>query len=275
MESVIIIFVIFIGLVSFQGFRHPDFQEKYLLEVDRILIDKQYYRLLSSGFLHTSWLHLIFNMLALSSFGKYIILAYGPGNFAMIYGFGLLGGSLMVLYFHRNHGDYRALGASGAIFGLVFATVVSEPASEISLIFIPHGFPAWLMGTVFLGISIWGVKSQFGNIAHEAHFGGALIGMVTVICINPEIFIENYAIVALLMLPCLVFLVFVYINPAYMIVDSISVKPFLRNRKRKINYMSREERLNILLDKINLQGISSLSKKEKAELEELSGKVNS
>lgn len=275
MESVIIIFVIFIGLVSFQGIRYPDFQEKYLLEVDRILIGRQYYRLVTSGFLHSGWLHLIFNMLALSSFGKYIMLEYGIGNFALIYGLSLLGGSLMALYFHRNHGDYQAVGASGAIFGLVFATVITDPVSKISLIFLPHGFPGWIMATVFLALSIWGIKSQFGNIAHEAHFGGALIGMVSVICINPDILNENYAIVALLMVPCLAFLIFVYINPAYMIVDSISVKPFLRKRKRTINYLSREERLNMLLDKINLHGINSLSKKEKAELEELSGKVNS
>lgn len=275
MESLIIIFVLLIALVSFQGFRYPDFQERYLLEVDRILVDKQYFRLVSSGFLHTGWLHLIFNMLALSSFGKYIILEYGTGNFALIYGLSLLGGSLMVLYFHRNHGDYRAMGASGAIFGLVYATVVTAPASEISLIFVPQGFPAWIMGTVFLALSIWGIKSQSGNIAHEAHFGGAVIGMISVIFMNPEILKENASIVALLMVPSLAFLVFVYINPAYMLVDSFSVRPFLSKRKPQRIYMSREERLNMLLDKINLHGINSLNKKEKAELEELSGKVNS
>ena len=151
---------IFIFLSSYKGFRDREFTEEYIFDIDRILIDKEYRRLLSSGFLHGGWFHLIFNLIALLSFSKEIELLFGAVNYLLLYFGSLIGGNLLSLYIHRNHGDYRALGASGAISGVVFSSVVLMPQSTISFVLIPIEIPSWLFGLAFVLISILGIKKQ-------------------------------------------------------------------------------------------------------------------
>ncbi|MBL6445949.1 rhomboid family intramembrane serine protease [Fulvivirga sp. 29W222] len=273
MESIIYILIATLFLTSYQGFKSPAFREKYIFDVDQILIDKEYYRVFTSAFLHSNWYHLIFNSLALSSFGVFVLVVYGIKDFTLIYMISLIGGGLLSLYLHRNHGDYRALGASGAISGVVFSTILLSPTSEISLLFIPYGFPAWAFGIAFVAYTVWGIKKGSDNIGHEAHLGGAIFGMLTTIAIDPDLLSTNYWIFVLLMAPCLIFLIFVYKNPEYLLVESVSLKSFINTRKKTYEpTKTPEEELNDLLDKISSQGIGSLTAKEKKKLEELSGK---
>ena len=111
--------LIFTGLVTYLGLSRSSYQNEYKLDVDKILIDKQYYRLLPSGFLHVGWLHFAFNMGALLSFSFSLELVFGIKNFLLVYFLSLLGGNLFALYVHRNHGDYTAVGASGAVSGVI------------------------------------------------------------------------------------------------------------------------------------------------------------
>src|SRR6188768_2566188 len=106
--------------VSYKGFSNQLFFESYMFEVDRILINKDYKRLITSGFLHVSWTHLIFNMVSLIFFSDSIESNLGGIKFLIIYFASLIGGNLFTLLIHKNHGDYSAVGASGAISGIIF-----------------------------------------------------------------------------------------------------------------------------------------------------------
>src|SRR5688572_2426633 len=106
-------------LISIQGIRRADYFEKYSFQIDEILIQKDYKRIFTSGFLHVGWWHLIFNMLTLYWFSGSLEDEMGVGRIATVYFGSLLAGNLLALYIHRNHGDYSAVGASGAVSGLI------------------------------------------------------------------------------------------------------------------------------------------------------------
>ena len=115
--------MVLIGLnvyISYKGFKSIIYFEKYKFIVDKILIGKDYKRIISSGFLHVSWSHLIFNMISLYLFSGLIESNLGILNLLLIYFASLIGGGLLSLYIHRGHADYTAVGASGAISGLIF-----------------------------------------------------------------------------------------------------------------------------------------------------------
>src|SRR5215216_4521890 len=177
-------------IFSYKGFTNQSFFDGYKFEVDRILINKDYKRLITSGFLHVSWLHLIFNMLSLFVFSGLIEFYLGEMKFLVIYFVSLIGADLFSLFVHRNHGDYSSVGASGAISGIVFASIALFPGMSIGLFII--SMPAWLYGIVYIAFSIYGIRSNKNNIGHEAHLGGAIIGMLVVLIMEPAAFLENY-----------------------------------------------------------------------------------
>lgn len=262
-------------LASYKGLRDQSFFDQYAFEVDPILRDKDYQRLVSSGFLHGSWWHLAFNMLALTSFSFEIEQQLGILSFTLMYFAALIGGNLLALYIHRNHGSYRAIGASGAISGVVFSFALMYPYSKISIILIPIGFTTWIFALLFVVISIFGIKSQRGNIGHEAHLGGAIIGMLITILLKPSVVSTNPWIVVILLGPCLLFLYLLFRNPNFMLLENYWGEGFasMKSRVKEMNtpkQIDPEEELDFLLDKIKRKGIKSLSQKEKNRLKELS-----
>ncbi len=148
-------------IVSYKGFQDEAFREKYLFDIDAILIHKEYVRLVSSGFLHANWLHLIFNMIALYSFSTLVEYVLGIRNYLIIYFGSLIAGNLLALFFHCNDGEYRALGASGAVNGVIFSCIAIAPDSQIRLILLPFAFPAWFIGIVSILVAMYGIKSRF------------------------------------------------------------------------------------------------------------------
>lgn len=268
--------IIFTLLATYKGFKDFAFYETYLFDVDRILVHKEYYRIISSGFLHTNWWHFGFNIIALASFSFSVELFFGPLAFLLLYFISLIGGSGLALYIHRNHGDYRAVGASGAISGVVFASIILFPDARIGLIFTPPFMPAWVFGYLFILISIFGIKSQWGNIGHEAHLGGAIIGILAaaVYTLVSPIFRTNWLLILGMLIPVTAFLILIVRNPAVMLIDnywgetirgaSEVFQPKPAETKRE-----KQEELDYLLDKIRQKGIKSLTKKERKRLEEL------
>src|SRR5258708_27468337 len=178
-------------LFSYRGFKSSAFFEKYKFEVERILLYKEYVRLISSGFLHVNWMHLIFNMLALYFFSGNLEAYLGQFAFLLIYFASLLGGNLLSLFIHRHHPDFSAVGASGAVNGVIFGSIALAPTMRIGLLFIPIGIPAWIFGLIYVLISIYGIRSRNNNIGHEAHLGGALIGMIIALILQPAALIAN------------------------------------------------------------------------------------
>lgn len=267
-QSIIaIIIIVFTFLATYQGEKDQWFKEDYLFWTDGILIHREWYRLLTSGFLHSGWWHFGFNMFALYSFSYSLEYVFGMANFALIYFAALIGGSLLALYFHRNHGDYKALGASGAVSGVIMASIVLMPEGEIGFILIPFGIKSWIFGAVFILVSIFGIKTQAGNIGHDAHLGGAIVGTLMVCALQPELAIRNWWVVLLILVPCAIFLYMVVKNPAMLFIDGYwgeevdTLKTYKMPKKKKAS-------LDELLDKISREGIDSLSSNEKKLLDE-------
>ncbi|RMG86669.1 MAG: rhomboid family intramembrane serine protease [Bacteroidetes bacterium] len=273
-ESVVgILMMIVNGLVTWQGLTRPDYFEKYKFNVDGILVYRERIRLISSGFLHVNWIHFAFNMIALMSFAPSLERLFTVPGLLLLYFASLLGGNLLALYIHRNHGDYSAVGASGAVSGVVLASIVLFPDNEIGLILIPIHFPAWILGILFVLISIFGIKNQSGNIGHEAHLGGALTGIIGTLLIDHSRVFENWWIFLLLLLPTLAFLILIVRNPAVLYMDNYWGETWEElkkgTREPKDSPLTREEELNRILDKIREKGFKSLTRKERDRLKDL------
>ncbi len=255
--------------------RDKQFFERYLFEVDGILIDGEYRRLISSGFLHSGWLHFGFNMIALLSFSMALEIMFGFWKFVGLYFFSLIGGNFLALYIHRNHGDYRAVGASGAISGVIFSSIILFPESSISFVILPISIKSWIFGLLFILISVFGIKSQRDNIGHEAHLGGALAGVLGTIAIEPTVLLYNSWIILALTLPTTAFLILIARNPAVLMIDNYWGETLQKIRNadfsmgREEPVMDKEEELDRLLDKIRHEGFDSLSRKERSRLDEL------
>jgi membrane associated rhomboid family serine protease len=271
-----LVLLFFIGAATYKGFRDGQYQNRYAFHVDSILKDGQYDRLITSGFLHVGWLHFGFNMVALMSFCWSLEIFLGPWKLLLLYFISLLGGNLLSLYIHRQHGDYSAVGASGAISGVIFASIVLFPGSEIGFILLPVSVPAWLFGLLFILISIFGIKSQADNIGHEAHLGGAITGVLAAIMLEPSVLKTNLSTILGILLPFTAFLILIIRNPAVLMIDGYwgeSVKTgsnwVKKLRDEHDNVQNEEEELNDLLDKIKEKGIKSLTKEERKRLNEL------
>jgi len=259
---------------SYKGFTDQLFFDRYKFEVDKIFINKDYKRLITSGFLHVNWMHLIFNMFSLYFFSGLIENNMGGAKFLIIYFASLVGGYLLSLIVHRNHGDYSSVGASGAICGIIFASIALFPGFGIGLFFLPISIPGWLFGIVFVLYSIYGIKSNTENIGHEVHLGGALIGMFVGILMQPSAFAENYLTILIIAVPSIAFIYLIITRPHILLIDNYFFKThnesYSIDDKYNAEKNNRQNEIDKILDKINKKGMSSLSKKEKELLREYS-----
>ena len=180
-----IVIIIASGIITFQGFQKPDFFKRLMFDNRRILQNREYHRLVASGFLHADWMHFAFNMFSLYSFGRYVELIYRPTILLIIYFSSIIGGNLLSLFIYRKT-DYRAIGASGGVCGVIYASIFLLPGGSIYILPIPFPIPSWLYAILFLLISFFGMRSAGSNIGHVAHVGGALLGLAVTGLIFPE-----------------------------------------------------------------------------------------
>jgi membrane associated rhomboid family serine protease len=259
---------------SYKGFTNSLFFDEYKFEVNKILVNKDNIRFISSGFLHVGWPHLIFNMLSLYAFSGLLENQIGGINFLIIFFSSLIAGNLLALYTHRNHTDYSSVGASGAVCGVIFASIALFPGLGIGFFGLPFSIPSWLYGILYIAYSIFGIKTQKDNIGHEAHLGGALIGMLVAIIIKPNSLIENYLPILVIGVPTILFIVLIIKKPQILIVNNYFFKT--QNTHYNIDHQFNQEKINKqkeldqLLDKISKNGIDSLSSKDKKKLEQFS-----
>ena len=193
--SITLLLVIVTGLISYQAFNDGLLKSKLLHRPYLENHDKEYHRLLTHGFIHADWTHLLINMYVLYIFGEFV-----ERNFIGI--FGEMQGRLfyVLLYLstivaaaipthlkHKNNSYYAALGASGATSGILFAFILFRPWAELLLFFlIPC--PAVVAAILYLVYSSWASKNARDNIGHDAHFYGAVFGFLFTIALKPELF---------------------------------------------------------------------------------------
>ncbi|HYC29390.1 MAG TPA: rhomboid family intramembrane serine protease, partial [Chitinophagaceae bacterium] len=187
-------------IVSYKGFRDTAFFYRYAFSPDKVLVMKNYKVLVTAGFLHAGWVHLFFNMFSLYAFSQALEPFMGSIKYLVIYFASLICGNLFVMLVNRYVANHTVVGASGAVSGLIFATIALFPGVDISLFILP-AIPAWLFGMIFVAYSIWGIRSGKDNIAHEAHLAGALAGLIIACIMFPDALIENYVTVLLILVP--------------------------------------------------------------------------
>jgi membrane associated rhomboid family serine protease len=240
--------------------------------VEKVLLYRQYYRLFSSGLLHINWMHLIFNMISLYAFGGGLASVVSWYTFLIIYLASLLGGNLFALLVHKNHGDYTAVGASGAVNGIIFAAMALQPGMTINLLFFLP-MPAWLYALLFVGVSIYGIRSRSDNVGHEAHLAGALVGMFIAIILFPALAIENYIPILIVTIPSIFFIIIIIRRPDLLLVQNLFFKThqnYTVDDRYNLHKRNRQEEIDRILEKIHKRGIGSLTRQEKATLREFS-----
>lgn len=170
-----------IGL-SFAALSNPQLMDKLVFDMSRIRRNNEWYRWVSSAFIHGGPIHLFFNMYALFGFGPAFEVGLGVGPFLLIYFGSLLGSSALMFLEHFKDPNYRALGASGAISGLLLAYAMFAPMSEFQVMFM-FPMPAFVLSIVFIVVSAWASRTgALPGVAHAGHLGGAL-GGIAIVCI--------------------------------------------------------------------------------------------
>ncbi len=194
-------------LVSLKGFSDRLFFEQYKFQIGPILRGEKL-RMFSSGFLHVDQMHLFFNMFTLYMFADSVIAQVGVLKFLIIYLGSLLAGSTLALSFHKKESHYSAVGASGAVMGVLYAAILLNPGMRVGFIFIPIPIPGYIFGVGYLLYSMYGMKAQLGNIGHSAHIGGAIGGYVLTLALFPLLFTTNLFLVGILAVPIILMFLF-------------------------------------------------------------------
>ncbi|OWK98593.1 rhomboid family intramembrane serine protease [Kaistella haifensis DSM 19056] len=203
MSSVLLIVIVVTAIISFIAFNNQNIFEKYKFNVGAILRNKEYIRLLSAGFLHGDLMHLLFNMMTLYFFGPIVNQAFGDFGFLMIYFGSILLGNLFSLYLYKNQSWYSAIGASGGVSGILFASIAMIPDLPIYFFFIPIPIPGYIFGFLYFAYSVYSMLNprQQDNIGHAAHLGGAFFGLIYAVALQPERAIENSLFLGIMSIP--------------------------------------------------------------------------
>lgn len=254
-------------IVSITGFNNASFRERYLFSPYAILKNKEYDRLITSGFLHANWMHFIFNMLSLYFFADEVVMNLGRGGLVLIYLGGLVGGNLLSLLLNKDNFSYRALGASGAVSAVIFSAVVCNPEIQLIIYFIP--VPGWLFAIGYTVYSIYGILKELGdNIGHDAHLGGSIAGLLITGIIDIEFITRSPILSMAITAPFIAFIIY-----RFNLHKSLKPKKSFRNADLKVfrkSDFSIESEINHLLEKITEVGYGGLTDAEKARLDELS-----
>ncbi|AZA57312.1 MULTISPECIES: rhomboid family intramembrane serine protease [Chryseobacterium] len=201
--NVLILIIAITAIISFVVPNGSSNFEKYKFNVGAIRNRNEYIRLLSSGFLHADIFHLLFNMMTLYFFGPVVMQAFGSLGFILIYFGSILLGNIFSLFVYQRQPWYSAIGASGGVSGILFASIAMIPHLEIYMFFIPIGIPGFVFGLVYFSYSVYMMlnPNQHDNIGHAAHLGGAFFGLVYAVAVQPQAAIANSLYLGIMALP--------------------------------------------------------------------------
>ena len=201
--NVTLAIIVLTCLISYKGFKDRSFFEKLKHSPYAESKNKEWYRMLTSGFLHGDVGHLLLNMIVLLSFGNfvesYFVHLFSPAKgrilYLLMYLTCIIAADIPSFFKHKNNAHYAAIGASGAVSGILFISILYRPLSPVYLMFaIP--IKGIIFGVLYLGYESWAAKKAKDNIGHDAHFYGALYGMLFITVFNYQIlsdFIQQIA----------------------------------------------------------------------------------
>jgi membrane associated rhomboid family serine protease len=188
---------IFIGItvvISLYAWNNADIMNKWIMNPYSVQKYKEYYRFLTSGFLHADYGHLFFNMLSLFFFGRIVEYYFsgifgqqmGGVLFAVLYLLGIIIANVPSYADHKNDSYYNALGASGGVSAVVFSAILFQPTSTIYVYFIQ--VPAFVYAILYSAYSFYMSKKNMDNIGHSAHLYGAAFGLAFTLILKPDLF---------------------------------------------------------------------------------------
>ena len=189
-----IILIVITVAVSYAAFKSPKLMDQLQFNASKIVHKNEYHRLVTHAFIHANWEHLFVNMIVLFSFGQAIeeYFKYNFGNnaipdYVLLYFGGILVSNIYALIKHRNNYFYNSVGASGAVSAVLFAAIFFDPWNMIYFFGILP-IPGIVFAALYLVYSYQMSTKQKDNVAHDAHFLGALFGFIFPILLNPQLF---------------------------------------------------------------------------------------
>lgn len=181
------IFFITIGLSLHTMYNDRKLMRKLMLHPYSIHKNRNLYTIITSAFVHADMNHLLFNMLSFFFFAFQLEKIVGHIPFLIIYSCGIVFSDLSTLWKNKNNAFYYSLGASGAISAVLFSYILFDPLSKIYLFLIPIGIPAYIFALLYLAYCVYAAKKQYDNVNHEAHFYGAITGLVITSILFPHV----------------------------------------------------------------------------------------
>jgi|SRR5690554_633786 len=192
-------------ILSIIGFQNREFLSKMLFNAFQVVHRKEYYRVFSHAFIHGSVLHILFNMYVLYNFGNLIEqiftipevfnsifpelefwgVSQGYLYYILLYFGGIFFATLPAIKNHHNNPSYNSLGASGAVSAVVLGFILLLPTAPLGILFLPFRIPAFILGGAYLAYEYYMSKRGQTGIAHDAHFWGALYGLVLLLILKP------------------------------------------------------------------------------------------
>lgn len=186
--SIIFVFTI---ITSLYAFYDHSLYGKFMLHPFSVSKGQNVYTLITSGLVHADWMHLFFNMFTFYAFAFALESSMGSLRFGILYFLGLVLSDLPTVFKHKDHFNYNSLGASGAISAVLFSYILFNPMSKIYIMFIPIGIPAVVFGVLYLIYCAYASRNSRDHINHDAHFFGALTGLIFTIIFVPGI-LQNF-----------------------------------------------------------------------------------
>ena len=192
--SLTLVIIIVTALVSVPAFRDHVLFEELLMRPYAVRHDGQWYRLFTHAFVHADWGHLAVNMFVLYMFGRNVEILFAYITtiptvvvYVALYIGGILFASIPGMVKHAEDPGYRAVGASGAVSAVLFSQILILPTRAVSVLFIPVELPAFLFGGLYLIYSWYMDKRGGDHVAHDAHFYGALFGILFTAALDPAL----------------------------------------------------------------------------------------
>jgi membrane associated rhomboid family serine protease len=184
-------------LVSILAFNNRELFRRLAFNAYDIKHFGNHYRFLSYALIHADLMHLAINMLVFYSFGRLVESYYGLffGTrgilyFILLYVGGTALSTLPSFGKHKDDFSYTAVGASGAVSAVLFASILFDPMNRIFIFPIPIGIPAFLFGVLYLGYSWYMDRKKIDNVGHDVHFWGAVFGFAFTLALKPALFLN-------------------------------------------------------------------------------------
>lgn len=268
-DLITLLLLIVLGFTTHQGLTRYGVMAQYRFSSEAIRLRRQWVRLVSPAFLHAGWGHFASNAITLFFFGRGLEQTFGPDMLLGVFFLSVIGGSGLCLFLHRRE-EYQALGASGGALGVLFACVFLMPGMRIVLFPLPIPIPAWFYALGFLVYTLKGVHSPSGGISHEGHLGGLISGVLVAWMSHPGRVQSQPLLLGTVLTLSAAGVWYFHANPG-------RVPGFLRwhlAEKRKAFRQRRSQnhalQIDALLDKVAVQGLHSLTDRERKVLEEAS-----